>query len=153
MESVPPIWPVRPGWWCGRRTEEAGALLLSEPVALAPDVEDVAVVEESVEDGGGDDRVTEHLAPLGKALVGGQDDAAALVASGDQGEEGGRGGAIVGPDAELVDDQHLGGEVDPQAAIEAVLGLGAAEVFHQVVGADEVDAVAGLDRLPAERDR
>jgi hypothetical protein len=136
--------------WSG--AEEAGPLLLSEAVALAADVEDVAVVEEPVEDGGGDDRVAEHLAPLGEALVGGQDHAAALVASRDQGEEGGGGRAVVGPDAELVDDQHLGGELDAQVAVEAVLGLGAAEVFHQVVGAGEVDAVAGLDRLEAERD-
>src|SRR5689334_15666917 len=126
MESVPPVWPVRPGRWSGWCAEEAGPLLLSEPVAFAPDVEDVAVVEQSIEDGGGDDGVAEHLAPLGEALVGGEDDAAALVASGDQGEEGGRGRAIVRPDAELVDDEHLGGEVDPQASIEPVLGLGTA---------------------------
>jgi hypothetical protein len=42
--------------------------LLAEAVALASDVEDVAMVEESIEGGGGDDRIAEHLAPLGKAL-------------------------------------------------------------------------------------
>ncbi len=109
-------------------------------------------MEQAVEDGGGDDRVAEHLTPLGEALVRGQDHAATFVAGRDQGEEGGGRRAIVRPDAELVDDQHLGGKVDAETAIEAVLSLGSAEVFHQIVGAGEVDAVAVLDRLEAERD-
>lgn len=85
-------------------------------------------------------RRAEHLAPLDEALVRGQDHVAALVASGDQGEEGCRGRAIIRPDAELVDDQHLGREVDAEPAIDAVLGLGPAEVLHQMVGAGEIDA-------------
>ena len=66
------------------------------------------MVEQAVEDGGGDDGVAEHLAPLGEALVRGEDDRAALVAGGDQREEGSRRESVVGPDAELVDDQDLG---------------------------------------------
>jgi hypothetical protein len=76
MESVPPIWPVWPGRWSRWGAEEAGPLLLSEAVALASDVEDVAMVEEPVEDGGGDDGVADHLAPRGEARVRGQDHAA-----------------------------------------------------------------------------
>src|SRR5213082_1453783 len=53
VESVPPVWPVHPGRWSGWRAEEAGPFLLAEAVALAPDVEDVAVMEQAVEDGGG----------------------------------------------------------------------------------------------------
>jgi hypothetical protein len=45
------------------------------------------VVDESVDQGGGDHRVAEDLAPLLEAAVGGDDDRAAFVAAGDQGEE------------------------------------------------------------------
>ena len=51
-----------------RGGEEPGALLLSESVALAVDVEDVALVKQSVQDGG-DDRITEDLAPVRNVLV------------------------------------------------------------------------------------
>src|SRR5207249_3162611 len=60
------------GWRDGRR-EEAGALLLAQAGALAADVEDVAVVQEPVEDRGGDHGVAAHLAPLAEALVGRED--------------------------------------------------------------------------------
>ncbi len=55
-----------------------------EPVAGAVDGDDVAVVEEPVEDGGGEDFVTEDLAPFAEGLVRGEDDRALLVALGDE---------------------------------------------------------------------
>ena len=45
------------------------------------------MVEQPVQDGGGQDRIAEDLAPVDEALVAGQDDGGALVASGDQAEE------------------------------------------------------------------
>ena len=42
-------------------------------IAVAPDVDDVAPVEEPVEQRGGHDLVAEDAAPLLEALVGGQD--------------------------------------------------------------------------------
>ena len=62
--------------------EEAGVPFLPEPVALAADVEHVAVVQQPVQDGRGDDGVAEKLAPLAEALVGSQDDAAPLPSAG-----------------------------------------------------------------------
>ena len=52
---------------------------LPEPVALATDVQQVAVMQQPVQDGRGDDGVAEKLTPLAEALVGGQDDAAPLI--------------------------------------------------------------------------
>jgi hypothetical protein len=52
-------------------------------VAVAGDREDGGVVEEAVEDGGGDGGVFEDVAPVGDAAVGGQDDAAVFVAAAD----------------------------------------------------------------------
>ena len=70
-------------------------------------------MEGAVEERRGDHAVAEGLAPLAEALVGRQDDAAALVARGDEREEGGRRHAVIGPHAELVDDEQLGRQVDP----------------------------------------
>src|SRR5947207_4801403 len=49
----------------GRRAmqPEPGLALLPEPIALALDHEGVAVMQESIEDGGGDDVVAEDLTP------------------------------------------------------------------------------------------
>src|SRR5213593_172145 len=51
---------------------EPGLALLPEPIALALDHEGVAVMQESIEDGGGDDVVAEDLTPLRHALPGGR---------------------------------------------------------------------------------
>src|SRR5438094_5948376 len=48
---------------------EPGLALLPEPIALALDHEGVAVMQESIEDGGGDDVVAEDLTPLRHALI------------------------------------------------------------------------------------
>jgi hypothetical protein len=50
-----------------------------EPVAGSVDGDHVAVVEKAVEDGGGEDLVTEHLSPLAEGLVRGQEDRALFV--------------------------------------------------------------------------
>ena len=55
--------------------------VLAHAVAGAFYVHDDCVVQETVQQGGRDDEVAEHLAPLGKAAIGGQDHGAALVAS------------------------------------------------------------------------
>ena len=58
-----------------------GLFEVAEPIAATLDVEHVTVVQQSIEDGGGEDLVAgEHLGPVADALVGGDQDAAALVA-------------------------------------------------------------------------
>src|SRR2546425_5785052 len=84
---------------------DAGAAL-AEAVALAFERDHGRVVDESVDQGGGDHGVAEDLAPLLEAAVAGDDDRAALVAAGDQGEEEGGGPALQGEGGELVDDQE-----------------------------------------------
>ena len=54
----------------------------------------MAVVEQPVEDGGGDDGVAEDGTPLADRAVAGDQQAAALVASGDELEEEMRGVAL-----------------------------------------------------------
>ncbi len=60
----------------------------AQAVAAAFDVQDVAGVEQSVEDGGRDGLIAgQHLGPVADALVGGDEDGPALVAVRDQAEE------------------------------------------------------------------
>ena len=51
------------------RAEEPSLPLFAEPVALAPDVQHVAVMQQPVQNGRGDDGVAEELAPLSKPLL------------------------------------------------------------------------------------
>ena len=106
------------------RAEESSLAILAEPVALAPDVQHVAVMQQPVQDSRGNDGVVEKLSPLAEALDGGQDYRAPLLPSGHQGEESGGGGRVqvVGPDAKLVNDEHLGSQVDAHAVVQIVLG-------------------------------
>src|SRR2546422_8401904 len=61
-------WPLG---FQGRRAMQPkpGLALLPEPIALGLDHEGVAVMQESIEDGGGDDVVAEDLTPLRHALI------------------------------------------------------------------------------------
>ncbi len=65
-----------------------------EPVAGAVDRDDFAVVQEAVEDRGGQDFVAEDLAPFAEGLVRSEDDRALLVALGDHLEDQVRLGAF-----------------------------------------------------------
>src|SRR5205809_6141898 len=58
-----------------------------QAVAGAADGDDVAVVQQPVQDGRGQHVVAEHAAPLAERLVAGQQDRAALIAAGDQLED------------------------------------------------------------------
>ena len=90
------------------RAEEAGESFFPELVALAADVQHVAVMQQPVQEGRGDDGIAKEFAPLAESLVGRQDDADPFVPGRHQGEEGGGRLPVVGPDAELVHHQHLG---------------------------------------------
>src|SRR5712691_12226980 len=86
--------PWRVGWagglavglWHGRGGVGGGVVVFHAPAGPV-DGDDVAVVEEAVEDGGGEDLVGEDLAPLAEGLVAGDDDGAFLVAAGDDLED------------------------------------------------------------------
>ena len=77
-----------------------------QPVAVAADVDDVAAVEQPVEQRGRHDLVVEDLAPALEALVRGEHSRGVLVAPVDELEE--EDGAAAGDRevADLVDDQE-----------------------------------------------
>lgn len=59
-------------------------LLLLQSIALALDHQRVAVMQQAVENRGGEDLIAEDGAPLRDELIGGDEQAAALVAPSDQ---------------------------------------------------------------------
>ena len=61
--------------------------LSSEDCLRSVGIDHVAVVEETVEDGGGEDVVAKNLAPFGEAFVAGDDHGAAFIAAGDELED------------------------------------------------------------------
>src|SRR6188472_1111264 len=127
--------------------------MLPQAVAGALDLDDDGVVQEAVEERGGDHRVAEDLAPLGEAPAGGEDHGAALVAGVDQLEEQ---ATAVGDDrqvADLVDDQQGGAAEEADLVAQPALALGLGERGDEVSKRDEIDAAPGLDGLDAEGDR
>src|SRR6266542_4098226 len=115
--------------------------------------DDVAVVQQPVQDGGGEDVVAEDLAPFAERLVAGEQDRAAFVAAGDQLEDHVGVGAGQRQIAHLVDDQDGGFEVGLELLGEPPGGLGLFEVADQVVEGGEVDRVAGLAGRDRQADR
>ena len=114
-------------WRAWRAWRALGAPLL-EPVALAFEGDDVGVVNEPVDEGGGDHRVAEDLAPGLEAAVAGDDDRAALVAAGNQREEQVRCLPFQGQVADLVDDDQAVALQPFELVIEGVAVLGGLEV-------------------------
>ena len=61
--------------------------MLAQAVTRSLDLDDDDVMEETIEERGGDNWVAEDLTPFGKATVGGEDHGGALVAGIDELEE------------------------------------------------------------------
>jgi len=98
---------------CGRRKATAPAV--AEPIAVAADVDGGGVVQEPVEQGGGEDGIGKDLAPLPVALVAGQDDGLpGLVATADDLEEEGGVGPLEGQVADLVEEEEIRAGDDAQ---------------------------------------
>lgn len=77
----------RSGQRFGLRGDGGSESSLSEAVAVAFDAQDRRVMQESIEDSGGDGVVAEEFGPLTDGFVGGADGARALLAVGDDLEE------------------------------------------------------------------
>jgi hypothetical protein len=112
----------------------------------------VGVVDEPVDQRGGDHRVAEDLPPGLEAAVRGDDDRAALVAARDQREEQVGGLALERQVADLVDDDQRVALDPAQLLIQRVAVLGGLEPVDPLLGGREGDAVAGLAGLDREGD-
>jgi hypothetical protein len=106
-----------------------GVLVTAHAVAPAADVDDDGVVDEAVDDGGGDDLVGKDLAPIREAAVGSEHDGRGLlVATADDLEDPVGRGLVERQVADLVDDQDRGLEVGAQLVESAAGEVGGLQV-------------------------
>ena len=113
--------------------------------------EDVGVLGEAIEEGGGELVVAEDAVPLAEGEVGRDDGGGALVTGGEDVEEQFAAGLLEGDEAELVEQQE---GCAAKAVLKAREQSGVArfgERADEVRGAVEEDVVAALDGLDAER--
>ena len=101
----------------------------------------MGVVDEAVDQGGGDHRVAEDFAPGFEAAVAGDDDRAAFVAARDQGEEQVGGLSFQWEVADLVDDDQAVAFEAFEFVVERVAVLGGVEAIDPLLGGSERDAV------------
>ena len=121
-------------------------------VAVAADVDDVAAVQEPVEESGGHDLVTEDPAPLLEALVGGEHGRCVLVSAVDELEEE-RGSALGDREiADLVDDQQRRVREGLEAPVEVAGGPGLLEEVDKSGQGAVVDRAAALGGGDGKRD-
>ena len=97
-------------------------------VAVAFEGDDVGVVDESVDHGGGDDVVAEDFSPAAEWFVAGDDQGRSFVAVGHELEEQVRGFGLEGDVADFVDDQEWVAAEAEQFLLESsgVVGVGEA---------------------------
>ncbi len=113
-----------------------------ESIAFAADGDDVAVVEQAVEDGCGHHDIGKDRTPLRDGTVMGDEEAATLVATRDQLEEEMGGIGLEGQRAQLVDDQQPWlGKVD-EPFFEPVFQVRLGKADHQCGGCGKQHAVA-----------
>ena len=113
----------------------------------------MGVVNEAVDERGGDHGVAEDFAPGFEAAVAGEDDRAAFVAARDEREEQVRGLAFQGQVADLVDDEQPVAFEAFEFLVERVAVLSVLEAVDPLLGGGERDAVPGLAGLDRQGDR
>src|ERR1700694_2522083 len=109
------------------------------------------MVEQAIEERGGDDGVAEDLAPFGEAAVRGQDHGAFLVASIDELEEQVAASGDNGQISDLIHDQERSPAKEANALAQLPFAFGSGEGADDIGKAGEVDTTAGLHGLHAER--
>ena len=141
--------------------------MLAHPVAVAADVDDMAVMQQAIDERSGHeasspkiwphrsghDLVAQDLAPLLEAFIGGQHSGCALIAPVDELEEEHGAGLADRQVADLVDDQERRIGEDLEAASQLAGGLGFFERGDEVGQSAVVDSAPALSRGNGEADR
>ena len=126
--------------------------VLTESITRTLDLNDDGVVKQSIKECGGDNGITEELAPFCEAAVGGEDHGSFFVSCIDELEEQ---IAAAGNDwqvADFVYDKQREAAKEPDLLTQCALALGFGERADEITERREVDATAGLDGLDAERE-
>jgi hypothetical protein len=125
--------------------------VLAHAVTGALDLHDHGMMEEPVEQRGGDNRIAEDVTPFGKAAIGGEDHRAFFVAGVDELEEqvaAARGDRQV---ADFVNHQQRTAAQEAYLLAQDAFTFGFGQDGDEVGQRDEVDAFAGANGLDGER--
>ena len=123
------------------------------PETMPADADGDGVMEDPVQDGGGNHAVAKDLAPAAKALVGRQDDRAALVAAADELEEEVGADPVDGQVADLVDEEQARHGVQLETLLEPPLAGRPRQGGDEIGGRGEEDPVPAFDGFEAQGDR
>ena len=108
------------------------------------------MVDEPVDGGDGDGLVGEDAVPGAEGLIGGDGEAAGLVAPGDEFEEDGSLGLVLLGVADVVEDDQVEAVKLGKRRFEEEIAAGGLEPLHQIGGAGIEHAPAGLDEALAD---
>ena len=124
-------------------------LSLFEAVRLALDVNDSTMMQDTIQDGGGNGDVGKDLIPLGEGLIGGEDGGGLLIASGNQLEEQICALNVHGEIADFVNNEHLVLGEDFELVRQAIFKMGFFELLNELVAVDVVGGKSMLCRHKA----
>ena len=113
-------------------------LAFLQAVRLTLDVDNGAVMQDTIQDGGGDGDVGKDLVPLGEGLVGGKNGGRFLIPSGNELEEQVCTLDIHREIADFVDDEHPVLGQNLELIRQTVLKVGLLELFNELVAVDVV---------------
>ena len=111
-------------------------LAFFQTVRLALDVNDSAVMQDTIQDGGGDGDVGKDLVPLGEGLVRGKDGRCFLIPSGNELEEQVCALDVHGEVADFVNDEHPVLGQNLELIRQAVLKVSLLELLNELVAVD-----------------
>src|SRR5580704_6212554 len=136
----------------GRLPPHAGLALVLQAVALALDVDRVRVMQQTIENGAGDDVVLEDSPPFAVALVGGQDHRATLVAFADQLEQERGCLPVQVAVADLIEDEQAALAQMSHFPAHTIFRLRLRQAIEQIRQTDEVDTEAITNGFHPQRD-
>lgn len=125
--------------------------MLAHAVAGAFDLHDDGMMQEPVEQRGGEDGIAEHVAPFGKTPVRGEDHRSSFVPRIDQLEEQVAAAGCHRQVADLVNDEQRRPTEEAYALAQSAFSLGLGELGDEIGERDEVDELSGAHRLDGQR--
>lgn len=125
--------------------KQPGFLAILQAIALAANVDRGRVMKQPVQDGCGNDRISEDRAPIAVAFVRSENDAASFVTGTDKLKENGCTQIIEWQVPHFVDDENFGRQIDAHAPIESAFTVSTSKIVDQIMRRHKVRAKAGLD--------
>lgn len=113
-------------------------LALLQTIGFALNIDDRTVMQDTVEDSGGDGDIGKDLVPLGESFVGGEDGRGLFIASGNELEEKVGSLDIHRKVADLVNDEHPVLGQDFELVGQTILKVSFFELLNELVAVDVV---------------